>query len=201
MSVRVAVVDPLPMFSRGVLATLGDAGFEAEVPADVPAWVRAAERHIVLLTLASPQAWALLTSLRRIRADLVVVAVLDEHGPAASLRALAAGAVGIVPRDATPAQIRDVVAAALNGACLLPIEVLRALVAPAPRDDGRAGPPSEQEIGWLRLLATGATVPEVATRTGYSERMMFRLLRALYAKLGVANRTEAIMHAHDRGWV
>jgi DNA-binding CsgD family transcriptional regulator len=41
----------------------------------------------------------------------------------------------------------------------------------------------------------------VANLAGYSERAMFRLLRGLYARIGVRNRTEALMRAKERGWL
>jgi hypothetical protein len=53
----------------------------------------------------------------------------------------------------------------------------------------------------LRDLAQGRTVAQVADRSGYSERMMFRLLRDLYTELGVTNRTEAMLLARERGWM
>jgi DNA-binding CsgD family transcriptional regulator len=50
-------------------------------------------------------------------------------------------------------------------------------------------------------LAGGSTVAELARIAGYSERMMFRLLRALYRKLSAQNRTEALMYAQGHGWI
>ncbi|GAA5198396.1 hypothetical protein GCM10023322_71670 [Rugosimonospora acidiphila] len=40
-------------------------------------------------------------------------------------------------------------------------------------------------------MADGGTAAELARAAGYSERMMFRLLRVLYRKLPARNRTEA----------
>jgi DNA-binding CsgD family transcriptional regulator len=45
------------------------------------------------------------------------------------------------------------------------------------------------------------TVRQLADRAGYSERMMFRLLRDLYDRLRVKGRTEALMLARERGWL
>ena len=55
------------------------------------------------------------------------------------------------------------------------------------------------EAEWLRALADGATVAALAERIGYSERETFRMLGELYAKVGVRNRTEAIIWATRHG--
>jgi hypothetical protein len=44
-------------------------------------------------------------------------------------------------------------------------------------------------------------VARLAATVGYSERMMFRLLADLYARLGADNRTRALMRARDEGWL
>ena len=52
-----------------------------------------------------------------------------------------------------------------------------------------------------RELAGGVTVAQLAAQVGYSERMMFRLLRELYDRLHVRGRTDALMLARERGWL
>ena len=54
-------------------------------------------------------------------------------------------------------------------------------------------------MDWLRALAAGATVHQLAERIGYSEREMYRLLRAVYDRLGVPNRTQALVWATRQG--
>jgi DNA-binding NarL/FixJ family response regulator len=76
---------------------------------------------------------------------------------------------------------------------------LRKLAASQPEAD--TGPLTAQEIDWLRRLTDGTSVSRLADHVGYSERMMFRLLAQTYAKLGVDNRTKAIIQARDRGWL
>lgn len=43
------------------------------------------------------------------------------------------------------------------------------------------------------------TVGDLSAEIGYSERAMFRHLKALYFRLGVRNRTEALLWAKQRG--
>ena len=83
---------------------------------------------------------------------------------------------------------------AVAGFSVLPIAVVQALAAPHP-PVGTGPPPPAHELDWLRELAGGATVAQLAGRSGYSERAMFRLLRDLYRRLEVSSRTEALMLA------
>jgi len=201
MSVRIAVSDPLPLFRRGIMATLSDAGYELEDPEDLLAWIREEQRRVVILTLQSPKDWALLGQLHDVQADVLVVAVLAEASVPAYVQAVLAGATAVLPRDASIETVRRVFSAAIRGQSLLPAEVVRALASPGPTADSTQGTPSVREIEWLRELAGGATVAQLASRVGYSERAMFRLLRDLYVRLRVRNRTEALMLARERGWL
>jgi DNA-binding NarL/FixJ family response regulator len=200
MTVQVAVVDPLPMFARGLVETLNDEGHRAGTPEDIVGWVRGSGFPTVLLTISDERGWALLADILRVRPDAAVIAVLPVADAEAYVRALAAGAVGVLPREAPPGTVRDAVRAVLAGRSLLPIEVIRRLLAGQEYEDPPR-PLSDEEITWLRQLADGSTVASLADRVGYSERMMYRLLSKLYTRIGAANRTRAIMLARDRGWV
>ncbi|GAA4949084.1 hypothetical protein GCM10023334_062530 [Nonomuraea thailandensis] len=201
MSIRIAVSDPLPVFRRGLKATLDGDGRRVDEPDDLLTWARGKERPAaVLLTLGSAADWSLLSQLVEAEPGLLVIAVLDEAGEETYVNALTAGAVGAVPRDARPEAVRQVVEAAVRGTSLLPAGVVRALVARAA--GGRAGGvPSAREIEWLRRLSQGTTVGRLADEVGYSERAMFRQLSDLYAKLHVKNRMEALMYGRERGWL
>jgi DNA-binding NarL/FixJ family response regulator len=62
--------------------------------------------------------------------------------------------------------------------------------------------PAVRRRAWLAAAARGwYTVAQVAATSGYSERMMFRLLRNLYARLGVESRMEAMLLTREHGWV
>jgi DNA-binding NarL/FixJ family response regulator len=200
MPVHIAVSDPLPVYRRGLIATLRDAGFHSEAPDDLLAWIRQDHRRVVLLTLEAPSDWTLLAELRHTRPDLLVVAVLGDVSVQTHIRAIVAGAVAAVPRDASPEVVRRVFKEAVEGFSVLPVEVVQALAAPHHRPE--TGPtPAPHEVAWLRELASGLTVAHLAERSGYSERAMFRLLRDLYQRLEVRGRTEALIMAHQRGWL
>ena|SRR5690349_16850562 len=203
MVLRVAIADPLPIFRHGVMAALADAGFDTDSPEDLLAWARVGEPRLLLFTVRKADDWALLPELCHARDETIIIAVLEEASAQAYVRALTAGAASVLPRDATPPVLREVFDAAVRGSSLVPTAVLRAIAQNTTLNGGIPEPagPSSAEREWLRQLARGESVASLAARVGYSERMMFRLLRDLYTKLGAGNRTEALIKARDSGWI
>lgn len=198
MAVRIAVVDPLPMFRQGVVAVLAASGHAVETPTDVVAWVRRRTPSLVLLSVVSERDWELLGRLCATARPRLVIALMVGHSGAAGARALRAGAQSVLPREVSGATLRQTVEATIGGQAVMPAAV--AAVLTAAREDVEHGPSADQ-LSWLRQLASGVTVAQLAERVGYSERAMFRLLRDLYGQLGVRNRLQAIIRAQEAGWL
>ena len=201
MSIRIAVFDPLPVYRRGIVAALGDAGLIAEAPDDPLEWSQQEAQQVVFLTLQSQADWQLMTSLRHAHATPVVVALLTDTSVSGYLKALSGGAAAAVPRNAPPERLRQVFEEAVRGMALLPIDVIRALARTNAVSEQVEEAPSSRERKWLRDLASGTTVTQLAEQSGYSERSMYRLLQDLYRRIGVRTRTEALIRAHEQGWL
>jgi DNA-binding NarL/FixJ family response regulator len=204
--VRLAIADPLPIYRRGMQAVLDDLGLPAETfdsqhGDELRAWLEQEERKVVLITLETARDWQLLADVHRQQPSVVLVAVLPDVSVLTFARAVSAGAAAAVRRDAPAEDVREVVQAAVKGLTLLPVEVLRSIVLDRPASGQDTDIPPEQELAWLRQLAQGSTVARIARQAGYSERMMFRLLRDLYTRLGAENRAQALMRAQERGWL
>ena len=124
---------------------------------------------------------------------------------------LLAGATGVLSRRASAAELTRSLLATSRGELVLPPEIavqaLLALVqAEAPktlsiaeREAGMADALSEREGEVLNLLSLGLTNKDIAQRLFLSLRTVEAHLRNIYAKLGVHNRTEAVLWAVRRG--
>jgi DNA-binding NarL/FixJ family response regulator len=201
MPMRIAVFDPLPVYRRGIIAALGDAGMIAEAPDDPLEWSRQDAQQIVFLTLQSQADWQLMTRLRHAHGAPLVVAVLTDTSVSGYLKALSGGAAVAVPRNAPPERLRQIFEEAVRGMSLLPIGVVRALARTGRVSDQVEDVPSTHERKWLQELASGTTVTQLAEQSGYSERSMYRLLQDLYRRIGVRTRTEALIRAYEQGWL
>ena len=60
---------------------------------------------------------------------------------------------------------------------------------------------SDEEMTWLRRLSQGVTIADRAREVEHSEREMYRLLAALYARMGVHGKTEALVRATQWGLI
>jgi DNA-binding NarL/FixJ family response regulator len=188
------------MYRRGIVATLEGMRISPEEPENLMEWTTEEQRKAVLLTLQSPQEWSLLAELRNAWPDLILIAVLTEATVEMYVRAIEAGATAAVARDTVPETVTEVLSAAIRGMSVLPAEVVRVLAAP-PMAQEDPIELSGREMEWLRALSQGVTIARLAENVGYSERAMYRLLRDLYKRMQVANRTEAILKASRRGWL
>src|SRR5688500_18020721 len=107
MVVRIAVTDPLPVFRRGVMAILRDAGFEPEAPDDPMAWLQERQTAALIVTLLSDADWHLLEALHRSTTDTVLVALLESVTIENYVQAFRSGAACILPRSTSPAALSE----------------------------------------------------------------------------------------------
>ncbi|MET7372546.1 DNA-binding response regulator [Micromonospora arida] len=191
-----AVIDPLPMYRHGVIAVLSAAGYQVGIPTDPLDWARQSHAGLMLLTLANATDWNLLGRVRQDAPERSVIAVLSEESAGLGVRAVRAGARSVLPREVSAAALRRTVEATIDGQTVVPAAVAAALA-------GAEADPviTADQLTWLRHLAAGMTVAELARLAGYSERAMYRLLQTLYRRLGARTRIEAIVRAQEQGWL
>ncbi len=156
------------------------------------------EAEVKLIQCDSDRNWDLLAG--ESARGCIVVAVLPSPLMEDYVRALVAGAAGVVPLDTSSTITAAVIEAATHGEVVLPRQAAQNLALLAQRTK----PPTNlsiRETDLLRAVATGTTIADVAREQYFSERTVRRHLQSLYLKLGVRNRTEAIAAATRMGIV
>ncbi len=130
----------------------------------------------------------------------VPVLVLAPDGEQAA-QALAAGARGVLFRDADGPRLTAALAAMARGLIVLDEALLETLrPRPLPSEAPiEALTPREREV--LQLLSEGLPNRRIADRLGIGERTVKFHVNAILGKLGVATRTEAVVVAARLGLV
>ena len=155
---------------------------------------------VLVHTVRDARDWTLLEQLTG-QPQARIVVLLASPTVEQQVQALQLGADSVMPRSCEPEQLRRAVEDLLDGRATVSTAALAMLRAESVAPEGFSGRPSGRELEWLRLLAADVSVKEVADRVGYSERMMYRLLRDLYVKLEAKGRVEAILTAERNGWI
>ena len=205
MTVRVLIVDDHPVVRDGLRGMLQGQP-DLEVVADAAnghqalAAVGRYDPDVVLMDLRMPELDGV-EATRRIRTDHpnVKVLVLTTYDTDADiLHAIEAGATGYLLKDTPREQLFSAVRAAARGETVLAPTVAAKLV-----HSIRARPDHEQltarELDVLRLVADGLTNRAIASRLHISEATVKTHLVHTYARLGVDDRTAAVMAAFERG--
>jgi DNA-binding CsgD family transcriptional regulator len=123
----------------------------------------------------------------------LVLLVADHGEPGGGSAATAS----VLPRNAPPRQIEAAVAAAGAGLVVrLPAAAGAAAAPPAPagfaRDEAGAALLTPREVEILAMVGDGASNKEVARRLGISAHTVKFHLEAVFRKLGVTTRAEAV---------
>jgi len=123
--------------------------------------------------------------------------------------ALRAGASGFLLKDITAEQLFDAVRVIAAGEALLAPTVTRRLISEFARqrsrtDSSRAArlatlTPRETQV--LRLIAEGLSNPEIAARFTVTEETVKTHVSRILAKLGLRDRTQAVVTAYETGLV
>ena len=118
---------------------------------------------------------------------------------AAALAALRAGAVGVLPPDASAADLAALLPVVARGLVVLGPEVLAALLGRRAAAPGTSLTRREQEV--LDLLAAGASNKLIARQMGLSFHTVKAHVAAVLDKLGAASRADAVARGARQGLV
>ena len=130
--------------------------------------------------------------------DLPLVVLVRQPSISATAEAVDAGAAAVAGWDVDEAMLAALVEAACTGLVAVPRSAARRMAAGASAQVPVDLTDDERRV--LADLCQGVSVSRLAVRLGYSERETFRRLAQLYRKIGVANRTGAVMAAARWGF-
>ena len=140
---------------------------------------------------------------RALRLPVVLLTTFDDT--AAFDEAVRAGARGFLLKAISPETLaqalRDVHA---GGTALRPSLTTRMEAKGGERAFTAADHPdplSPKELQVLRLVASGRSNTEIATLLGNSEGVIKNHCSAIFSKMGVRDRTQAVLRAIDLGWI
>jgi DNA-binding NarL/FixJ family response regulator len=211
--IRVVVVDDEPMVCAHLRTILGSAPDievvdEAHDGAAGVETVTRSRPDVVLMDLRMPvlDGIAAIERIVKLGNPPVVVVLTTFDADQYVLRALRAGAAGFLVKSTPPEDLIGLVRVAAEGHTVLSPAAARRLVAasadsqPA-RERARklAGTLTEREVEVLTCLGEGLSNAQIAGRLFLSEATVKGYVSRMLDKLGLENRTQAGLLAHDAG--
>ena len=203
-TVRVLVVDDHPVVRGGVvgwLAAQPDIDVVGEASDGLEALAAVAEHRpdVVLMDLRMPRMDGVAATGRISAAHPEVrVLVLTTYDTDADIvRAVEAGATGYLLKDTPLPQLADAVRAAARGETVLAPPVAARLVSRMRAPAVEA--PTTRELEVLAGVARGLTNAEIGRELFIGEATVKTHLLRVFAKLGVDDRTRAVMVAVEHG--
>lgn len=201
---RVLIADDHPIVRAGVRSLFAgqsdiEVVGEAATGEEAVALARHQRPQVVLCDLRMGEGMdgvATTAALRALDPAPAVVILTTFDRDAEILGAIEAGAAGYVLKDAPPETIvravRDAAAGRLALTPELSARVVEVLRAPRVRL-------TDRELDVLRLLATGASNPQIAKSLFVTEATVKTHLVHIFGKLGVDTRSRAVAVAQERG--
>jgi DNA-binding NarL/FixJ family response regulator len=212
--IRVILVDDQTLVRRGLRALLelaGDISVVAEAADGVEgaAVIRRERPDVVLLDVRMPKASGLdlLRDLRRgdELPPTILLTTFDDDD--ALLEGVKAGARGYLLKDVSLEQLTGAIRAVAAGETQIrpavTERVLRGLEH-VRRDFEALDPPdplTKREVEILRLMAGGYSNREIAEALGTAEGTIKNHASSILSKLGVRDRTRAVLKALERGYI
>ncbi|MEV4351370.1 response regulator transcription factor [Actinoplanes sp. NPDC049596] len=200
--IKVLIVDDHPAVRRGLRTFLELAG-DLEVvgeAADGPTaldLIAETAPEVVLLDMVLPglDGVEVLRELRRRELPARVLVVTSYTDRARLLPAVRAGARGYLSKDVDPNALVAAVRSVAAGHLLLEPDVATSLLGAPPEDP----PLTARERDVLALLAEGRSNREIARALVVAEKTVKTHVSSILLKLGLADRTQAALHAVRTG--
>jgi DNA-binding NarL/FixJ family response regulator len=195
--VKILIIDDHALFRAGLrmlLSTIGQnvACLEAGTIADALSIItQHSDLQLCLLdlTLKNEQAIGAIKRIKEIAPQVAVVVVSGSDDNDTISNCIDAGAMSFISKSATPDVLKQALKHILKGAVYLPDQINSAM------DSAALSPltPRQQQV--LQSLSRGLPNKLIARELGLSENTVKEHIAAVFAALGVRNRTEAVIKA------
>src|SRR5713226_4513846 len=211
--IRLMIVDDHEMVREGLKAILvtepdfsivGDAA-NAEQALEL---IESLRPDIVLLDVRLPgvsgiEVCRIVTEQYPETAVIILTTFTDENLIAQCIQA---GARGFIVKDIERFDLKRAIRAVARGEAAIDTKAAVAVLAqlrrsPKLNQEPLSEPLSSQQIVILRLVAQGLSSREIATQLYLSENTVKGYVQEILHRLGVKNRTEAVMVAVKQGWL
>jgi DNA-binding NarL/FixJ family response regulator len=199
--IRILLVDDHVVVRAGLRAMLTDADLEVVGEAgdgeEALDLVVKLSPNVVLMDLSMPKldGFAATRRIKLAKPDVQVVVLTTFETEADVTRAIDAGAIGYLLKDAPRSEIVQAVRAAASGRATLASQAAAHLMGKSKTD---AKSLSRRELDVLERVAKGATNGEIAKALRISEATVKTHLLHIYEKLDVDDRTAAVTRAIER---
>jgi DNA-binding NarL/FixJ family response regulator len=203
--IRIVIADDHAVVRAGLAQLLGtfpDVELVGAAADGEEAVALCAERRpdVVLMDLEMPvlDGIAATARIRAVQPEIAVVVLTSFSDRERILRALDAGAVGYLLKDAEPDELGKAIRAAARGESPLDPKAARALLS-SRAATGAAPPLSEREREVLAMVAEGLPNKVIAQRLSISEKTVKAHLTSVFRQIGVTDRTQAALWAQRNG--
>jgi len=201
---KLLIVDDHAVVRAGLAAMLihADAITEVIQAATGEAGLALARQHTdlaaIVLDLALPGMSGIVAvqAFGKARPDVPVIVLSASEHPADAQGALDAGALGYVPKSASPKTILAAINMVLAGEMYLPPLLLGAANPAAP---ARTTQLTGRQTDVLAMLAQGASNKHIANALKLSDKTVKAHVTAIFKALNVSNRTQAAHMARQSG--
>lgn len=196
--VRILIADDHPLFRQALRAVISRNQpqieiMEAETLAGARA-ILAREQDVVAVLLDLKMSdcgeFSSLLSLRGEFPEIPVAVVSSSSDTATISGAMAFGAAGFIPKSSAPGEIAKAVAAVLEGEIWLP-EFYSSVPVSTGAQSIASLTPAQLQI--LMGLQRGLRNKEIAYEMGVTEKTVKAYMTAMFRKLGVSSRTQALI--------
>jgi len=209
--VRVLVVDDQTLFRSGLTSLLGDderveVVGQAVDGGDAVKQVAKLKPDVVLMDIKMPNVDGIEATrqITELNPESKVLILTTFETDSQVIQALKAGASGYVLKDSSAAAIVSSIVAVTAGERVMAsavanrvLDMLTGTATPKEFYDGL----TNREIEILKLLASGMANKQIAFRLKISEKTVRNHVSNMYEKLGIYDRSQAVLYAVKKGLV
>lgn len=211
---RLMIADDHAVFRHGLRSILSDA-FEIVAEASEGGQaVDLAVQHrpdVIVLDIHLPGMDGI-EAARQIRGatpETTVIIISADDREEQVLDAIAAGASAFLAKDEDIETMVSAIACAVDGQASLPPRAMRQVMTAMASGATAGGAPrasarnllSDRQVAVLKLMAEGSRTKDIAAALCISERTVANHIASIYNKLGIDDRTQAVVYAIKNGIV